>query len=415
MPVQLRSLMERIRDSQFLLPAVSIAIGFALAGLTSNLDERGTSHALVISSSVMTARTLLATVAGAIITAAALVFSLSAVTLQLAATQYSPKVAQGFLRDRLQQAVFGLAMGTFTYTLVALATLPSDPSISTRADWTTTTAVALAVVTAVGIVAFIDHTLRRVRVDDVIRQIASRTQEAFVSRRDEAAVDDQPWEVEDIDAVVVRSDHAGFVQAIDLDAMIASLPAGSVARLDVWTGHFVIEGSRLVTIWTTTPGSASEAVKRAIAIGNQRTIEQDPAHGIRQLVDIALRSLSSGINDPATAADVVRHLSGCVRSAYLAGDLDRIYHSETGARLYAPLAPKVSSHVDSAFAPIRRAAHEQPLVLKALSDALLALNEELTELGIDSSALRREAERARIRRRQVLTSEETGNAERDSA
>lgn len=393
--MNVRALVERIRDSHFLIPALCIAASVGLAVGTTSLDRSVAAPAVAIEATITSARTLLSTVAGATITVAALVFSLSAVTMQLAASQYSPRVVQGFLRDRLQQFAFGITMGTFTYALIGLAGLP--PATSDRAaDWTATTAVILAVSTAVVIVAFIDHVVRKVRIDDTIRRLASRTEAAFdPPQRDPIPLDDGRPEPEDVEPLVIRSPKAGYVQGIDLDRLVDMFGDQSIARLDVWAGHFVTEGRRLVTVWQPDDADTPD-VTSVIAIGDQRTIEQDPGFGIRQLVDIALRALSPGINDPATAADVVRRLTGCLRAAYLAGEPHRAFHSRSGGRLLAPHAPSVSSFVVDAITPIRRSAADQPLVLTTIVDALRGLDDELAG-EVDTSALDHEVKLANER------------------
>jgi len=391
--VNLRALVERIRDSHFLIPALCIAASVGLALGTTFLDRSLTAPPLAIDATVTSARSLLSTVAGAVITVAALVFSLSAVTMQLAASQYSPRVVQGFLRDRLQQFAFGITMGTFTYALIGLAGLP-PAAADQDSDWTATTAVVLAVLTAVVIVAFIDHVVRKVRIDDTVRRLASRTEAAFdPPTREPIPLDDGRPEPDDVEPEVIRAPKAGYVQGIDLDRLVDMFGDQSIARLDVWAGHFVTEGRRLVTFWQPDDAELPD-VTAAIAIGDQRTIEQDPGFGLRQLVDIALRALSPGINDPATAADVVRRLTGCLRAAYLAGEPRRVFHSETGGRLLAPHAPSVSSFVVDAITPIRRAAADQPLVLTAIVDALEGLRDEMVDREIDTTALGNEVKLA---------------------
>lgn len=398
----LRNLIEKARDSQFLIPALCIALSLGLVIAANYLDRNDVDHPLAIASAAEAARTLLATIATATVTVAALVFSLSAVTMQLAATQYSPRVMQGFLRDRKQQLAFGISMGTFTYALAALATLPSTTTTGiNRTDWTATTAALLAVATAFVIVAYIDHVVRKVRVDDTVRRLAKRTEMAFELQRTEpAAAAETPSYPSGLEPVVLRAARTGYIQEIDVVAIADSLAEAAVARLDVWVGHFATEGHRLLTIWHPDDLDAA-AIVANIAIGDQRTIEQDPGFGIRQLVDIALRALSPGVNDPATAADVVHHLSGCIRVAYLSGNPNRVFHGAAGARLFAPHALSPTDFVAEAITPIRRAANDQPLVLSAIIAALRSLDDELTERGIDGTALRREAAIAETRRDRI--------------
>jgi len=403
--MNLHTLIERIRDSQFLVPAIAIGASVLLAVATGTLDEAGDPAGFLIPATVGAARTLLATVAGAIITVAALVFSFTAVTVQLAASQYSPRIVQESLRDRGQQLVVGLVMGTFTFALASLPTVGSSGDVEARADWTATMAVVLGIASAVAIVWFIDHITRRVRIDDTMRRITERTVDAFRAQRN-ASTANEGWNLlPDTESSCVRARSSGFVQAIDLDVLIGALPAGTVARLDTWIGHFVTEGNRLVTLWAGEQMDAPDRLHQAVAIGDTRTIEQDPGLGIRQLVDIALRALSPGVNDPATAADASRQLSVCIRAAYLAGDIERVFVAENGARLATPHAPNVGYFVKAAYEPIRRAAADQPLVLRAIVDSLRSLADEIAELDQNHSHISAIAEKAAARLEALTDSE----------
>ena len=394
--MNLRNLIERIRDSQFLLPAVMIVLSVGIAIVTNRLDEIDVDRRYLIPASVAGARTLVATVAGAIITAATLVFSFSAVTVQLAASQYSPRVVQEFLRDRVQQTIAGLVMGTFTFSVTSLATLGADPSDGDRSDWTATVAVVLGIASAVAIVGFIDHITRRLRIDDTIRRIAERTANGFASMSYPSRQLDESWNVlPETESVAVRSEETGFVQDIDVAELLRSLPSGTITRLDVWIGDFVTAGGRLCTVWAEEVGAPPTALRDSIAVGPTRTIDQDPALGIRQLVDIALRALSPGINDPGTAADVVRHLAACIRAAYRADDPPKSYVADNGSRLVAARAPGAADHLRIAFQPIRRAAQDHVMVLEAMERSVSSLLDEMLESDRDSAALQREIERTR--------------------
>lgn len=413
--LDLRTIAERVRDNQFLIPLLCILLSFALVTTTNELDERNIGHPLAIASAVPATRTLLATIAGAIITVAALVFSLSAVTTQLAATQFSPRVVQGFLRDRRQQVTFGIAMGTFTYALGALATLPTDLSGATQADWTATTAVTLAVLTAVVIVAFIDHVMREVRIDDAVKRLSEATQAAYEDRtvQEQARTAVESLDLpSDVHSHTLRAERSGYVQEVDVTGLVAVLPPGVVVRLDVWVGDFVVTGRRLMTAWNAERQRLVDLVDY-ITIGERRSIEQDPEFGIRQLIDIALRALSPGVNDPATAADVVRHLSACLRAAYLYGEPNRIQHGEGGARVVAPRARSADNVVDGALTSIWRAAQDQPLVLSAISDAARGLDDDLGEQGFDTSALERAVTAAENRMAEIEAADEEARLPRN--
>ncbi len=393
--MQFREWIEWLKDRQFVIPSVFIAVGVMLAVITGVLDDSVTGTPLVIPSTVRAARTLLATVAGAIITVAALVFSFSAVAVQLAGSQYSPRVIQDFLRDRFQQSVVGLVMGTFAFSLVSLAALGSDEAETSRVDVTATVAVVLGVASAVAIVTFIDHMTRRLRVDDTMQRLAQATIAAFDRSRPPSAVDDDTsWQlVPSTESRAVRARSTGFVQAVDVDAILRAVPAGAVVRLDIWPGHHVTQGNRMATIWTEESADVDFDINSAVAIGEARTIEQDPGFGIRQLVDIALRALSPGINDPTTASDVVRLMAGPIRAAHMAGMPRRVFASENGSRLVTPHTPTPAEQARLAYDQIIAAASDHPVVVQVITQSLSGIVDELTESGVDVAGLTRIIER----------------------
>lgn len=385
--MNVRRFLDRVRDSQFFVPSYFIAASLVLVYITNELDSTGISSRWLISSHEPAARSLLGTVAGAIITVAALVFSLSAVTVQLASNQYSPRVVHGFLRDRFQQIVVGIVMGTFTYALTALAVMGSAGGDERRVDWTATAAVVLGLLAALSIVAFIDHITRRVRIDDTIRRIARRTTTSLEQARRAKIRDDESWSLAPVtDSHAVRADRSGYVQGLDIEDALQVLPGGAVVRFDTWIGEFVSEGNRLFTVWFDASSNAQVPASElcgTVSITEARSIEDDPGFGIRQLVDIALRALSPGINDPATAAEAVSHLGTCLRTALHNGPPDRVHVAANGARLLTPHHPSPSERVDRAYTPIRRAATDQPLVLEALISTITALDDEMRELDRD--------------------------------
>jgi uncharacterized membrane protein len=177
----IRSLAHKVQESLFFIPAVVIAACIALAALALYLDSEVPEFLgdlrFVIAPTVAGARSIVSTVAGATITVAAIVFSITALSTQIASNQYSPRAVKGFFEDRFQQVVIGFVVGTFSYSLVVLTGLGSlvpSPE-STSSSVSVTLAIAFGVLSTVAIVAYIDHSLRRMQIDVVVRRIAEKT------------------------------------------------------------------------------------------------------------------------------------------------------------------------------------------------------------------------------------------------
>lgn len=338
---------------------------------------------MVLNVTIPGARAIATTVAGATITVAAVVFSITALSTQVAASQYSPRTVGDFFDDPFQQMIIGLIVGTFTYSLLILAGLSevldsapeASPSLAITLD------VLFGVLSAVGIVAFINHSLRRMQIDSVIRRIAGHTLASMRRQLSESRgsdVTDTPPPTGETRDVIAR--RTGWVVGIDTGHLLENLPDETAMRVGVRVGEAVSEGDQIATIWSEDPGamdSAASAARAAIKLATQRSISTDPSFGIRQLVDIALRALSPGVNDPTTAVDVLHHLKIPIREVLASDAPKRVFVGERGQRVYLAETPSRATYIHTAFAEIRLAAGSQLSVIEALVEVLKDLESEL--------------------------------------
>ncbi len=236
MRLRLSRLVERTRASLFFVPVVGVVISIAGASVTiwidSRLDLAGDDLPLGVTSTVASARAVLSTVAGATMTFAAIVFSISLLIIQQASSQFSPRVVHTLFRDPFNKRVMGLVMGTFTYCLVVLRSVRSldesggdvvIPNLSVAI------AVVLGIATIISIAAFLNHSAHSMDVSEILDRIEN---EAIGHARREWSVAEsdtpplEPIAVPDHSAHVVRFDRSGWVQQIDTDALLDGLPDG---------------------------------------------------------------------------------------------------------------------------------------------------------------------------------------------
>lgn len=394
------SWLDRIKDSFFLIPAGIIVFLGALSRVAVALDgfarDKDSAFPWLVPTTVDSARAILSTVATATVTVAAIVFSMTAVVVQLATSQFSPRVTQGFLRDRYQQVTIGLTIGTFVYSLLVLAGVRGgEENTGATHDVSVTIAVVLAVASMIAIVSFIDRIMRKMRIDTIVRTLAEETKASFqeLPEREVTATDsDASPDGESLSRMAVTK--SGWVRSIDIDTLLDGVPDGTVVRLDIRPGDYIAVGEVAATMWPAVDEHAEAVVGRAIDLGRTRTIESDPSYGIRQMVDIALRALSPSLNDATTGADVVHHLTGPI-SAVLLRDLPgRVAGNDRGSRAFMPRALTHSDYVHGAFREIRINATDQPHVLMALLETLSSLIGLVEDAGFKArtGSLRQEAE-----------------------
>jgi uncharacterized membrane protein len=265
------------------------------------------------------ARAVLATVAGSMITIGGVVFSITIVALSLASSQFGPRLLTNFMRDRGNQLVLGTFIATFIYCLVVLRSVSAVEERTFVPHLSVTFAVGLAIVSVGVLIYFMHHASTSIQAAHVISLVGRDLDEAirrfFPARDDEPAAErpgtDGPPDGFRESAEPIPATGGGYVQTIDLDGLteLAS-ERGVVVRLLRRQGQFVTAGSPLALV---TPADRdgdeiARKVNRAFLYGDERSTSADPEFAIEQLVEVAVRALSPGVNDPFTAIRCIDRL-----------------------------------------------------------------------------------------------------------
>jgi uncharacterized membrane protein len=309
------ALSEYVRGSLWVLPTLSVLAALAAGSLLS-LVRVGPHSPLAFQGTSDDARALLIGIAGTMVTVIALLLGLTVVALQLSSTQYSPRLLRNFLRDRPNQIVLSVFVATFAYSAAGLYTVGVSGGSRTGAfpRLAVSGALVLLFVSLGLLVYFADHLVHSIQVDAIMRVVERSTLAVirdglFAGGRDAPAAPE--W------AVPIISQRSGYVQSVRARRLLAGAAGHGVClRLRPRVGEHVVGGTVLAWVWGTSPRDPTPdpraflpVLDAGVRIGFERTLEQDAALGIRQLVDVACKALSPAINDPYTAVQAVDHLS----------------------------------------------------------------------------------------------------------
>ncbi len=333
----------RLDDAFWVVPAACVVSAGALALALIQLDEslqRG-GGGFFFAGGPSSARSLLGAISSSMLTLTALVFSMTLVVLQLASSQFSPRVLRTFLHDRRIQLTLGVFTATFVYALIVLREVRGEEGLlgSFVPGIAISVAFALTVVSVAVLVAYINHITQSIRVVNIIAKIARETSDTIEREHDPDAEQSPVPDERLAPSRVLPAPRAGVVVVVQEDQLVElARRAGARLRLVPRVGDFVPRGAPLLEV-RGGDGLDDEAVGKAVLLDPERTVRQDVAFGFRQLVDIAEKALSPGINDPTTAVqcldqihDLLRQLSG---RPYPSG----AHLDETGQlRLYVPSA-----------------------------------------------------------------------------
>jgi uncharacterized membrane protein len=320
----LRSVVSSLRASLWFVPTLVVTLSIIVAVTLVETDalvglKLAKQWPRLFGASAAGSRAMLSAVATSMMTVAGVVFSITIVALSLTSTQYSPRVLRNFMRDRPTQVVLGVFVGIFAYCMVVLRTIRG----SDYGDFIPSLAVlgglAYAFFGIAMLIFFIHHVAQSIQASSILARIAKDTQAAIEKLFPEQI--GQPPDDADADADTGQIPHSwtrieaargGYITAVDSDKVLKyAIEHDRVLRLSVATGDFVVEGACLLEISGAGAVTDDEArrMRGWLQTGRQRTVEQDAAFGLQQLVDVALKALSPGINDPTTACMCIDQLS----------------------------------------------------------------------------------------------------------
>ncbi|WP_434619992.1 DUF2254 domain-containing protein [Arthrobacter sp. A5] len=323
-----RALKDAYRSRLWPLPTMavlsSVALGIGLTRLDAAVDAQlpPAMSELLFGGDADAARSVLGAIASSMITVTSLTFSLTVVTLQLASSQFSPRLLRTFASDPFVQRTLALFLATFVFALTVLRTvrtgLQGEPDFAPQLSVTVSFLLALASV--LGLVLFLAHIVRQIRIETILSHVHSNATATLQEAAAEPASNrHSPPPVPPPDARMLAAESSGFITAVEESILReAAEEAGVVLLIDLAPGDHVVAGTPFAFWWLLNPNDsvAEDAVARlhqriirAVTIGKERTSVQDVAYGLRQLVDVALKALSPGINDPTTAVHCLGHIS----------------------------------------------------------------------------------------------------------
>jgi uncharacterized membrane protein len=387
--IKLLKLWDSLNSSYWFLPTLMAALAIALAFGMLTLDRAARSSPFAQLGWIYTggpdgARTMLSAIAGSMITVAGTVFSITIVALQLASSQFGPRLLRNFMQDTGNQVVLGTFIATFIYCLLVLRTIRSGdtefvPQLSV------TLGILLAIVSIGVLIYFIHHASTLIQASNVIKQASDDLSDAvdrlFPHEIGHGLPESrhQVGEIPigfDTEAVPVKSTGSGYLQAVDEQRLMKIAKSKDLLlRLVHRPGQFIVHGSELTMVW---PGERvnqqlSHQINQAFVLGRERTEQQDIEFSINQLVEIAIRAISPSINDPFTAIRCIDQLSvGLSRLAEREFPSPYRYDDNNNLRVIAdPVS--FTKLTDAAFNKIRQYGTSDVSVILRLLEAITVI------------------------------------------
>lgn len=326
---RLASLRETVSTELWPVPViwiiVAVAAGLAIPIIDASVDSgiEGPLQGVIFSGGAAAARSVLGAIAGSLITATSLTFSLTVVALQLASSQASPRLLRLFASDKAVHATLAMFLATFAFALTVLRTVrdATDAGGGFVPRIGVTVASVLTLASIVTLTLFLAHLARQLRVETMLREVHHETSATI-----KLVAETEPDDAIPVDrstlgvAHLITATRSGFISAVDRDKLVRIACANSIVIGELHNvGSSVIDGTPLASWWSDAgelvdADALRSAVNGAYSYAYERTAAQDVGFGIRQIADIASKALSPGVNDPTTAVHAISHLSAMLCS-----------------------------------------------------------------------------------------------------
>lgn len=369
-----------------LIISFSILLSICLVYLDSliTIPREGWSRFFLVNSSD-SARSILSTISSAMMGVAGTVFSITLVVLTLASSQFGPRLIKNFMYVRLNQVVLGLYISTYLYCLIVLNSVTDSNVYTFIPSISILVAIIAAVINIILLIIFIHQIAISIQADKVVSDISE-----FISKQLETLFPEKMGEEieieENVDTIAavsgyqkqiyIKSPKNGYLQFIDSKALIEIITKhDALLELYCRPGEHLVEGAEIGLLFSNGKWEKNEFEKifNQFVIGKTKTSQQDLEFSIQQMVEIAARALSPGVNDPYTAITCIDNLTSIMCYLAQANFPSKYRFDEEGNLRIIADTLDFEGILDTAFNQIRQFSKESPAVIIRMMEALTTI------------------------------------------
>lgn len=323
---QLLTALDKIKTSFWFIPSLLVISALVAATLFICIDRFSGFNQIDAMHQIYqirpeAARALLTTIASSMMTVVSIAFSITIVALTLASSQFGPRLIRNFMNDNGTQVVLGLFIANFVYCLVIVRAIDAFSDSHYIPGLSIVWCLFITLISVFVLIYFIHHVANAIQADNVIDDVYQELQQSVASlfpdhhsssELHNTAIDEAHGISHFAHHISACSEQSGYLQAINFKQLINLMTEhDGLVQINIKAGDFVVTNMPIITLYshqTVTPNLIDQ-IQRCLTFGSKRSPIQDPEFAIHQLVEIALRALSPGINDPYSALTCVDKLT----------------------------------------------------------------------------------------------------------
>lgn len=337
------------------------------------------------------AQAVLSTIAGSIITVAGVTFSMTLLAVSHATAQFGAHLLTAFMRDRANQFTLGIFIATFIYCLSVLRSVSSSEQANAGATAEFIPQIAvngaflLAVLCVAVLIFFIHHVPQSINVTHVIAKVGDDLIATIRTLYPEQTEDEGSQTGPSINSqrnvkpeVIVAPDPGGYLRIVDFDGLInAASQADLVIELRKRPGDFALPGEALVQVWgqESPSDSTRRSLQNCFSWGSERTTSQDVLLPVQQLLEIAGRALSPGVNNQYIALLCIDQLGRGMHELCSRMVPDARSYDQHGQLRVIANAISHEQFLDSLARPLLQYVHDDEIACRRTTEILHRIGE----------------------------------------
>lgn len=371
--------------SFMILLSIGLVIGLLHLDGMVNISREGIGRFIFVNSAG-SARSILTTIAGAMISVAGTVFSITLVALTLASSQLGSRLIKNFMYDRLNQVVLGAYVSTFIYCLIVLNTINETDQFVFIPYLAILASILAAIANIILLIVFIHHIAISIQADTVIGNISKTMSanleslfpgpfgkeiEGYNGETEDKIREDYPHKQ------ALKASNNGYIQYIDMEPLLYDAKElDLLIELNCGPGDFLVKGILIGQVHSKKVVEEEQlsTFQSYFTTGDTRTHQQDAEYAIHQLVEIASRALSPGINDPYTAMTCIDNLTTLITKLSSIQFPSKYRFDEEEQLRIITEDIRFEGMVDVAFNQIRQFSKGSPAVVIRLMEALVIIS-----------------------------------------
>ncbi|WP_127846228.1 DUF2254 domain-containing protein [Psychroflexus aestuariivivens] len=379
-----------LTNSFWFIPILIILCALGLSAVSIYLDQlidfnTVTYFKYFVTESADSARSVLSTISGAMIGVAGTVFSITLVALTLASSQFGSRLLRNFMHERLNQVVLGIYVSTYLYCLIILNVVKDNDGMQFIPSLSILISIFAAVANIVLLIVFIHHISVSIQADNVISDISeSLTKNVEFIFSEEIEEDSISNPSEDVEAIIenyskhttVKSSESGYLQYMQNETLLNFAIENNILIITKHRpGNYLVKGEKIFDIYTNSDidQEAISNLNSNFITGKSRTPQQDAEHAIHQMVEIACRALSPGINDPYTAITCIDNLTSTMCYLTKVKFPEKYRYDDDGNLRYVLRPLTYEGMLNTSFLQIRQFSKGSPAVVIRLMEAMITI------------------------------------------